>query len=203
MIHRSYVLPAHTHLSRKYYILTKFKSNSSFPLGEWCNNILQTLLMFCYIHVLYNTLKTCCVRAPMGAQHAESPYCCNSTILSSAYEYDVTITLRCVLVWICAVLSHTDIVLWIKYALRFDRALAIFSQEEEKEWNFTHPRYEILINLIKFCWYSRCCTTQMANGFDLCNGTIFRMRWKIDVLFKIYAKSRTIARSTISHLYTV
>ena len=24
-------------------------------------------------------------------------------------------------------------------------------------------------------------TTQMANGFDLCNGTIFRIRWKIDV----------------------
>ena len=23
----------------------------------------------------------------------------------------------------------------------------------------------------------------MANGFDLCNGTIFRIRWKIDVLF--------------------
>ena len=56
----------------------------------------------------------------------------------------------------------------------------------------------------------------MANGFDLCNGTIFRIRWKIDVLFNeakprgggggggeaeyIYAKYRTISRSTISHL---
>ena len=39
------------------------------------------------------------------------------------------------------ILSHTKIVLWMKYALRINRVLAIFSQEEEmtfdssKEWN--------------------------------------------------------------------
>ena len=101
----------------------------------------------------------------MGAQRWEAAYHCTvvsyHSQLSSAY--DVTITLRCVLVWICAVLSRTEIVLWMKYALSFDRALAIFSQEEEKEWNFTYPRYETLINLIQFRWNSRCCTTQMAS----------------------------------------
>ena len=47
--------------------------------------------------------------------------------------HDVTMTFRCILVWICAILSHTKIVLWMKYVLRVGRALAIFSQEEEKE----------------------------------------------------------------------
>ena len=71
----------------------------------------------------------------MGAQRAESRYYCTvavqfRTILSSAY--DVTITaLR--IVWICAIFSRTEIVLLMKYALRFGRALAIFSQEGENE----------------------------------------------------------------------
>ena len=56
------------------------------------------------------------------------------TILSSSH--DVTIILRrelvCILVWICAILSRTKIVLWMKYALSVGRTLAIFSQEEEK-----------------------------------------------------------------------
>ena len=38
-----------------------------------------------------------------------------------------------------------------------------------------------------------CCTTQMANGTDSCNGTICRIRWKIDVLFNE-------ARTSIFHL---
>ena len=71
------------------------------------------------ICLLYNTQKACCVRAYMGAQRAESRYCCTvvvqfRTILCSAY--DVTITLRCE-VWICAILSRTEIVLWMIYAL--------------------------------------------------------------------------------------
>ena len=66
------------------------------------------------------------------------------------------------------------------YALM--RAGYIFSQEEEKEWNLSHPRNEN-INLIKFSWHSRCCTTQMANGNALCNGTRFRIWWKINILF--------------------
>ena len=51
----------------------------------------------------------------------------------SAGVYEVIITLRCVLVWICPILSHTEIVLCMKYALQVGSALAIFSQEEEKE----------------------------------------------------------------------
>ena len=52
----------------------------------------------------------------------------------------------------------------------------------------------------------------MAIGktIDSCNGTRFRIQWKINNLFNEantnlspYAKSRTIARSTIPHLYTV
>ena len=34
--------------------------------------------------------------------------------------------------WICTILSHTKIILWMKYVFN---TLAIFSQEEEKEWN--------------------------------------------------------------------
>ena len=37
----------------------------------------------------------------------------------------------------------------MKY-LSIGRALAIFSQEEEKEQNLTHPRYKVLITLIQF-----------------------------------------------------
>ena len=56
----------------------------------------------------------------------------------------------------------------------------------------------------------------MMNGIDLCNGTRFRFWWKINVLFNSaaprwkehqylspYAKSRTIARSTIQDLYKI
>ena len=40
----------------------------------------------------------------------------------------------------------------MKYVLRVGRALALSSQEEEKEQHLTHPipRYKILINLIQF-----------------------------------------------------
>ena len=47
--------------------------------------------------------------------------------------HDITLTLRCVLVWICVILSHTNIVLLMKYVLCVGCALAIFSQEEERE----------------------------------------------------------------------
>ena len=95
------------------------------------------------------------------------------------------------------------------------RALAIFSQEGKKEQNLTRPRYDILINPIKFNQHLRHCTTQMANGIDLCNGTRFRSQWKISILFysasprliehwfSLYAKSCIIAGSTIRHLYTI
>ena len=40
----------------------------------------------------------------------------------------------------------------------------------------------ILINPIKFQDW-RCCTTQIANGTDWCEGTRFHIRWTIDNLF--------------------
>ena len=60
------------------------------------------------------------VYKPMGAKRAESctMHCTVlqlRNILSSAH--DVTISLGCILVWICAKLSRTKIVLLIKYAL--------------------------------------------------------------------------------------
>ena len=51
----------------------------------------------------------------------------------SAGGHDVTITLRCVVVWICAILKRTEIVLSMKYVLRVGRALAIFSQAAQEE----------------------------------------------------------------------
>ena len=152
----------------------------------------------------------------MGTLQAYGSWTCSGSYNSSRavmYHFpalhDVTMTLRCALVWICAILSCTNIVLWMKYVLRVGRALAIFSQEEEREWNLTRPTgmrfLSILFNLVK---HSRCCTTQMANGIDSCNGTRFRIRWKI-ILFNsasprwIEHQSRTIAQSAIHHLYIV
>ena len=125
------------------------------------------------------------VYAPMGAQPLRS---CVSLHGSRAVSYhsqqwhDVTIT-ACVLVWICVIFSRKLFCEWnTRYAL-VARARWLYLAKRGEKWNCTHPRYEILINRLQFRWYSRCCTTQMANGFDLCNGTIFRIRWKIDVLF--------------------
>ena len=62
----------------------------------------------------------------MGAEHAADgtiaqQWCHNKFVLC--------------IIWICAILLRTKIILWIKYVLRVDSALAIFSEEEEKEEN--------------------------------------------------------------------
>ena len=69
---------------------------------------------------------------------------------SHAVHITIWITLRCVLVWICAILSRTKIVLWMKYVLRLGCPLAICSHEGIKGQSLTHPRYKNLINLIQF-----------------------------------------------------
>ena len=105
------------------------------------------------------------VYTPMGAQRAESRYCCT---VASAVSYH---SQQCV--WchnnfvlhsadLCAILSRTEIVLWMKYAM-VARWLYLATRGK-KGWNLTYSRYEILINRIQFSKHSRCCTTQMANG---------------------------------------
>ena len=80
--------------------------------------------------------------------------------------HDVTITALRLSVDLRDLLAHKNCFVNenTRYAL-VARALAIFSQEGEIMKIFTHPRYEILINRLQFRWYSRCCTTEMANGF--------------------------------------
>ena len=97
--------------------------------------------------------------------------------------HDVTITALHISVDLRDLLAHRNCFVNEIRVTLWSRARWLYLAKRGKIWNFTHPRYEILINHLQFRWYSRCCTTQMANGFDLCNGTIFRIRWKIDVLF--------------------
>ena len=100
-------------------------------------------------YIVQHLVSSCTSLWELNVQHIV-PLHSRAVSYHSARVHDVTITLRCVLVWICAMLSRTEIVLWMKYVLRVGHALAIFSEEEEKEWNLTHPRYEILINHILF-----------------------------------------------------
>ena len=170
------------------------------------------------LNILGCTTPTCSkvvVYAPMGAERAEScpiaqscifvlPFC-RSVWCYNNFVVRISVDL-CELIahWNCFVneMCHESV-----------RALAIFSKEEEKEWNLTHIQGTRFFNLIQFSWQSRCCTTQMANGFDSCNGTRFCIRWKIDILFNSASPrwikhqsftlcENTIARSTIHHLYT-
>ena len=60
----------------------------------------------------------------------------------------MSITLRCVIVWICAILSRTKIVLWMKYVLVAH--LLFLARRKKKERKFDSSKYEILINCIQF-----------------------------------------------------
>ena len=89
----------------------------------------------------------------------------------------------------------------MKYVLP---ALAIFSQEEEKERNLTYPMYEILINpifnlvnirgVVQHKWRI-VLIRAMAQDFAFGRHSIFNL--------SPYAKSRTIARPTIRHLFNI
>ena len=62
--------------------------------------------------------------------------------------------------------------------------LNVFSQEEKKnEVSLVVGTgfLSILFNLVSIQGVN--CTTQMSNGIDLCNGTRFRILWKIKIIF--------------------
>ena len=141
----------------------------------------NSLVVYC------TTPRKLVVYAPMGAQPLRScvPFNGRAVSYHSQQWHDVTITALRISVDLRDLLAHRNCFVNEIRVTLWSCALAIFSQEggKIKCYSNMNPRYEILINRLQFRWYSRCCTTQMANGFDLCNGTIFRIRWKIDVLF--------------------
>ena len=105
----------------------------------------------------------------------------------------------------------------MKYVLRVDRALAIFSQEEEKEkiWLIQDTRFvSILFILILFLFIQGVVLDKWRMVLILAMVQDFAFGERYDILFNsaspswikhqsftLYAKSRTIARSTIRHLY--
>ena len=64
----------------------------------------------------------------------------------------------------------------MKYALRFGRARWLYLAKRGKNKILPIRGTTFLSIAFNFVDIRGVATTQMANGFDLCNGTIFRIR---------------------------
>ena len=85
--------------------------------------------------------------------------------------------------WICAILSRTEVVLWIKYVSGADPGFSFGGGGGAKVYVPACTLRARFFNLIQFSLHLRCCTTQIANGINSCNGIRFCIRWKIVILF--------------------